>query len=80
MEKVSPAQNESFNLWQVFTKKGDENQQFQKDVQKKERDIHPLYTEGDFPINTLPKEGQERQMALAILSNIRTWMPKFKRR
>ena len=40
MEKVSPAQNESFNLWQVFTKKGDENQQFQKDVQKKERDIH----------------------------------------
>ncbi len=43
MERVSPAQNESFNLWQVFTKKGNENQQFQndvqKDVQKKERDI-----------------------------------------
>ena len=43
MERVSPAQNGSFNLWQVFTKKVDENQQFQKDVQrdvqKKERNI-----------------------------------------
>ncbi|GAB6075244.1 putative metalloprotease CJM1_0395 family protein [Desulfurobacterium crinifex] len=43
MERVSPAQNESFHLWQVFTKKVDENQQFQKDVQrdvqKEERNI-----------------------------------------
>jgi hypothetical protein len=43
MEKVSPAQNESFNLWQVFIKEKNENQQFhsnvQKDVQKKERDV-----------------------------------------
>ena len=43
MEKVSPAQNESFNLWQVFIKEKNENQQFhrnvRKDVQKKEREV-----------------------------------------
>ena len=41
MEKVSPAQNESFNLWQVFTKKGEEdsNRQLQKDAQQEQKDV-----------------------------------------
>ena len=43
----------------------------------KEVDIHPLYTEGSFPVNTLPSEGKERQIALGILRSLNTWMAKF---
>jgi len=41
MERVSPAQNESFYLWQIFTKKGEENssQQFQRNVQEQQKDV-----------------------------------------
>lgn len=45
-----------------------------------DRDIQPLYTEGDFPINTLAAEGRERQMVLAMLSNVKTWMSRVKKR
>jgi hypothetical protein len=41
MERVSPAQNESFYLWQIFTKKEEENssQQSQKDVREQQKEV-----------------------------------------
>ncbi|RUM43411.1 MAG: hypothetical protein DSY34_00065 [Desulfurobacterium sp.] len=41
MERVSPAQNESSYLWQIFTKNGEENssQQFQRNVQEQQKDV-----------------------------------------